>query len=186
MREPLEADFQRAYDLLASEEAACIQWATERRMYGRSRTTLGDDQWSALIARHNSLLSRQMQILRMYSHPKAAPDSGQSFTQFDMLTRMWRHGCMDLLEPLRENLPDTRLHMLTFVQIGHSMFSELYSVAPSHVSTVTACLGYLDRYRSVHCPVLPSHCFFLSFNMKSAYDNSSSHQRHIYRVMFGY
>ena len=65
----------------------------------------------------------------------------------DVLFRMWRHGIHSFLELLRNRLPDSLDHMLSFVYLAYSMMALLMESVPSFLETWIECLGDLARYR---------------------------------------
>jgi len=64
-----------------------------------------------------------------------------------MPARMWRHGIHSFLELLRQKLPSSYDHMLTFIYTAYSMMALLYETVPAFEDTWIECLGDLGRYR---------------------------------------
>ena len=64
-----------------------------------------------------------------------------------MPARMWRHGIHSFLELLRNRLPDSLEHMLSFVYLAYCMMVLLMESVPSFLETWIECLGDLARYR---------------------------------------
>ena len=80
-------------------------------------------------------------------HPTASAALRRLANKYAMPARMWRHGIHAFLELLRQQLPSSLDHMLTFVYIAYSMMALLLESVPFFTETWIECLGDLARYR---------------------------------------
>ncbi|KAK2761160.1 hypothetical protein FQN54_001681 [Arachnomyces sp. PD_36] len=108
---------------------------------------LTKEQWQALIAMHRTLLHEHHDFFLASQHPSASPSLQRLPQKYVMPARMWRHGIHSFLEILRQRLPDSLEHMLTFIYLTYSMMTLLVESVPTFKDTWIECLGDLARYR---------------------------------------
>ena len=125
-------------------EKKCVEVCTDR---AKSAEKLKDDQWQALIALHRTLLHEHHDFFLASQHPTASAALRRLANKYAMPARMWRHGIHAFLELLRQQLPTSLDHMLTFVYIAYSMMALLLESVPFFTETWIECLGDLARYR---------------------------------------
>lgn len=112
----------------------------------KAANKLSNDQWQSLIALHRTLLHEHHDFFLASQHPTASPALRRLAKKYAMPARMWRHGIHSFLELLRQRLPGSLEHMLTFIYIAYSMMSLLMESVPSFLETWIECLGDLARY----------------------------------------
>ena len=150
--EQLMIEIKGIYAGLVMVEAKCIdvdakQTADALERDPAKKTKLTTEQWSALIALHETLLHEHHDFFLASQHPSAGRALSELAATYSMPARMWRHGIHAFLEVLRHRLPHSLDHMLTFIYIVYSMMAVLYETVPSFEDTWIECLGDLARYR---------------------------------------
>lgn len=108
---------------------------------------LKKEQWQALIAMHRTLLHEHHDFFLATQHPSASPSLKNLPQKYSMPARMWKHGIHSFLEILRQRLPDSLEHMLSFIYLSYSMMTLLVESVPIFEDTWIECLGDLARYR---------------------------------------
>ncbi|KAH8909360.1 hypothetical protein BR93DRAFT_863699, partial [Coniochaeta sp. PMI_546] len=146
-QEQLVAEVKGIYAGLIMVEAKCIEVDNAQNMQGCGAGKLNNDQWQALIALHRTLLHEHHDFFLASQHPNAPPALQRLARKYAMPARMWRHGIHSFLELLRNRLPASLEHMLTFIYLAYSMMAVLYETVPAFGETWIECLGDLGRYR---------------------------------------
>ena len=100
-----------------------------------------------MIFLNYSQLLTLSQFFLASQHPTASAFLRRLANKYAMPARMWRHGIHAFLELLRQQLPSSLDHMLTFVYIAYSMMTLLLESVPFFTETWIECLGDLARYR---------------------------------------
>ena len=108
---------------------------------------LSNEQWQALIHLHKTLLHEHHDFFLASQHPSASPALSHLASKCSMPSRMWQRAIYAFLEVLRHRLPESRDHMLAFINIAYSMMALLYETVPAFEDTWIECLGDLARYR---------------------------------------
>ena len=111
------------------------------------QTRLSNEQWQALIHLHKTLLHEHHDFFLASQHPSASPALSHLASKCSMPSRMWQRAIYAFLEVLRHRLPESRDHMLAFINIAYSMMALLYETVPAFEDTWIECLGDLARYR---------------------------------------
>lgn len=114
---------------------------------GAELEKLKKEQWQALIAMHRTLLHEHHDFFLASQHPSASQSLQRLPQKYAMPARMWRHGIHSFLEILRQRLPDSLEHMLSFIYLTYSMMTLLVESVPAFKDTWIECLGDLARYR---------------------------------------
>ncbi|KAG0639286.1 hypothetical protein HOY80DRAFT_886553 [Tuber brumale] len=149
--EQLIAEVKGIYAGLVMVEAKCAEVDAKQSAAtfddGQAQPRLNDEQWQALIALHRTLLHEHHDFFLASQHPSASPPLRRLADKYAMPARMWRHGIYSFLELLRNRLPYSLEHMLTFIYLAYSMMALLYETVPAFENTWVECLGDLGRYR---------------------------------------
>jgi len=151
-QEQLVAEVKGIYAGLVMVEGKCIQVDQKQMALARAsdpgtQLKLNIEQWQALIALHRTLLHEHHDFFLASQHPSASPALRRLAAKYAMPARLWRHGIHSFLELLRNRLPDSLDHMLTFLYLAYSMMALLYETVPAFEETWAECLGDLARYR---------------------------------------
>ena len=150
--EQLVVEVKGIYTGLVMVENKCIDLDEKQTLAAQEKdpdkkTNLTQEQYSALIALHKTLLHEHHDFFLASQHPSASPALSRLAAKYSMPARMWRHGIHAFLEVLRHRLPESLDHMLAFIIIAYSMMALLYETVPSFEDTWVECLGDLGRYR---------------------------------------
>jgi hypothetical protein len=132
------------YAKLAVVESKCREMDVAQSSYNE---ILSNEQWHALIALHRTLLHEHHDFFLASQHPAASPALKRLAAKHAMPARMWRHAIHSLLELLRQKLPGSLEHMLSFIYLSYAIMALLYEAAPAFEDTWMECLGDLARYR---------------------------------------
>jgi hypothetical protein len=143
-QEQLINEVKGIYAGLVMVEKKCVEITQAR---AKSAGRLSNEQWQALIALHRTLLQEHHDFFLASQHPTSSPALRRLAKKYAMPARMWRHGIHSFLELLRQQLPESLEHMLSFVYIAYSMMALLMESVPSFLETWIECLGDLARYR---------------------------------------
>lgn len=143
----LVAEVKGIYAGLVMVESKCIEVDSSQSAQNDSSPKLNNEQWQALIALHRTLLHEHHDFFLASQHPSASPALRRLASKYAMPARMWRHGIHSFLELLRQRLPTSLEHMLTFIYLAYSMMALLYETVPNFEDTWIECLGDLSRYR---------------------------------------
>ncbi|KAF5702239.1 hypothetical protein FGLOB1_9714 [Fusarium globosum] len=146
-REWLIAEARGIYAGLVRVEAKCIEVDHAQLSNTHASSRLNDEQWQILIELHRTLLHEHHDFFLVIQHPSATPDMSKVASQYSMPGRLWRHGIHSFLELLRQRLPDSLEHMLTFLHSAYGMMTLLHETVLDFQDTWTECLGDLCRYR---------------------------------------
>lgn len=141
----LAAEIKGIYAGLVMVEAKCIN--IDAAQAADPGSTLGPEQWQALIALHRTLLYEHHDFLMATQHPSATQALRGLAHKYSMPARMWRHGIHAFLEVLRHRRPHSQDYMVSFVILAYQMMALLYETVPSFLDTWIECLGDLARYR---------------------------------------
>ncbi|KAI0398817.1 hypothetical protein F4802DRAFT_591877 [Xylaria palmicola] len=144
-QEQLVAEVNGIYAGLVMVESKCIE--VDNAQSSQNDTKLNNEQWQALIALHRTLLNEHHDFLLASQHPSASLALKRLALKYAMPARMWRHGIQSFLELLRNRLPGSQEHMLTFIYMAYSILTLLYETAPAFKDTWMECLGDIGRYR---------------------------------------
>lgn len=142
--EQLATESKGIYSGLVMVEKKCIDIHKQQSQSGIQFTKL---QWQALTAIHRTLLHEHHDFFLASQHPSASPYLKGLAESFVMPARMWRYGIHSYLELLRNRLPDSYEHMLTFIYLAYSMMTLLLESVPKFEEIWIECLGDLARYR---------------------------------------
>ncbi|KAF5988529.1 hypothetical protein FBULB1_1404 [Fusarium bulbicola] len=146
-REWLVAEAKGIYAGLVTVETKCIEVDHAQLSNTDLNSHLDDEQWQILIELHRTLLHEHHDFFLVIQHPSATPDMRKVASQYSMPGRLWRHGIHSFLELLRQRLPDSLEHMLTFLHLAYGMMTLLHETVLDFQDTWTECLGDLSRYR---------------------------------------
>nr|XP_036577376.1 uncharacterized protein CTRU02_12609 [Colletotrichum truncatum]KAF6784347.1 hypothetical protein CTRU02_12609 [Colletotrichum truncatum] len=146
-QEQLVAEVKGIYAGLVMVESKCIEVDNAQDSKSESATKLNNEQWQALIALHRTLLHEHHDFFLASQHPSANPALRRLANKYAMPARMWRHGIHNFLELLRDRLPASLEHMLTFIYLAYSMMALLYETVPTFNDTWIKGLGDLGRYQ---------------------------------------
>jgi hypothetical protein len=125
-------------------EKKCIEIMTQQ---SKNPEELTDLQWKALAALHRTLLHEHHDFFLASNHPGASKALKDLAKTYSMPARMWRYGIHSFLELLRNKLPASLDHMLTFIYMAYAMMTLLLESVPDFEDTWIECLGDLARYR---------------------------------------
>lgn len=142
--EQLLNEVKAIYAGLVTVERKCIEIVKKQP---ESPEELSDVQWAALTALHRTLLHEHHDIFLASRHPAAKQASKGSAEKYALPARMWQHGIHSFLELLRNKLPNSLDHMLTFIYMAYSMMTSTLEILPALEETWIECLGDLARYR---------------------------------------
>ena len=151
--EQLMSEMRQIYAELLTAEAKCVE--VDKRQHqviidassaGR-QPILNNERWQELSAVHRTLLHQHHDFFLVSQHPAASPALKKLAKEYDMPSRMWRHGIHSFLELQRHHLPYSLEQMLTFIHLAYSMMALLYETVPAFEITWIECLGDLARYR---------------------------------------
>jgi hypothetical protein len=81
-------------------------------------------------------------------NPKGSPMLRQLPTKYDMVARMWRHGCNAYLQLALKDRPLSSDPMLDFILDAIQIFKRLYRTIPGHRATFAEILGELHHRAS--------------------------------------
>ncbi|KAI1906890.1 hypothetical protein LOZ65_006815 [Ophidiomyces ophidiicola] len=142
---PAEEEFH-VNELITQIETQPIteeQLANEVRMIyaGLVLVERNNEQWQALLALHGTLLHEHHDFFLASQHPAAGPSLQKLAHRYAMPARMWRHGIHALLELLRDRLPDSLDHMLSFIHTSYSMMVVFLESVSNFEDTWIECLG---------------------------------------------
>ncbi|KAL4403567.1 hypothetical protein CABS03_15019 [Colletotrichum abscissum] len=146
-QEQLVAEVKGIYAGLVMVETKCIEVDNAQSSNNETNPKVNNEQWQALIALHRTLLHEHHDFFLASQHPSASPALRRLASKYAMPARMWRHGIHSFLELLRNRLPASLEHMLTFIYLAYSMMNLLYEAVPAFEDTWVECLGDLGRYR---------------------------------------
>jgi hypothetical protein len=146
-QDQLVAEVKGIYAGLVMVENKCIGVDNAQLSNTDANAKLNNEQWQALIALHRTLLHEHHDFLLASQHPSASPALRRLPSKYAMPARMWRHGIHSFLELLRQRLPASLEHMLTFLYLAYSMMALLYEIVPAFEDIWIECLGDLGRYR---------------------------------------
>lgn len=141
--EQLINEVRGIYRGLVMVEEKCIK--VDKQQMG-SKTHLSPSQWNALVALHRTLLNEHHNFYLASQHPSASPAMKRLAKTYKMPARMWRHGIHTFLELLRQSLPESRGHMLSFLLFANSMIVKFFEDLPEFEETWIECLGDISRY----------------------------------------
>lgn len=144
-QDQLAAEVKGIYGGLVMVEAKCIN--IDAAQAADPNSSLGPEQWQALIALHRTLLYEHHDFLMATQHPSATPALRGLAQKYSMPARMWRHGIHAFLEVLRHRRPQSQDYMVSFVYLAYQMMALLFETVPSFTDTWIECLGDLARYR---------------------------------------
>jgi hypothetical protein len=144
-QEQLVAEVKGIYAGLVMIEGKCIE--VDNSQSQDDSTKLTEEQWTAVVCLHRTLLHEHHDFFLASQHPSANISLRRLASKYAMPARMWRHGIHSFLELLRHNLPASYDHMLTFIYTAYSMMALLYETVPAFEDTWIECLGDLARYR---------------------------------------
>ena len=144
-QEQLVAEVKGIYAGLVMIEGKCIEVDNSHSQNDSARLT--EEQWTALVCLHRTLLHEHHDFFLASQHPSANISLRRLASKYAMPARMWRHGIHSFLELLRHNLPASYDHMLTFIYTAYSMMALLYETVSAFEDTWIECLGDLARYR---------------------------------------
>ncbi|KAK4545835.1 hypothetical protein LTR36_002399 [Oleoguttula mirabilis] len=94
-QDQLAAEVKGIYAGLVMVEAKCIDIDAAQ---ATDTSTLGKEQWQALIALHRTLLYEHHDFLMAIQHPSATPTLRGLATKYTMPARMWKHGILEAVE----------------------------------------------------------------------------------------
>jgi Est1 DNA/RNA binding domain len=132
------------YAGLVMVEKKCVEIDQQQ---AATTNKLTNEQWQALIALHRTLLHEHHDFFLASQHPSSSPALKRLATKYTMPACMWSHAIYSFLELLRDQLPDSLDHMLSFIDLAYSMMSLLLESVPSFEETWIGCLGDLARHR---------------------------------------
>lgn len=135
------------YAGLVMVETKCIE--VDDVQSNNLRAQLNDEQWHALVALHRTLLHEHHDFFLASQHPAASSTLQRLAAKYCMPARMWRHGIHSFLELLRQRLPHSLEHMLSFIYLSYGIMTLLYETVPVFRDIWIECLGDLGRYRFV-------------------------------------
>ena len=144
-QDQLAAEVKGIYGGLVMVEAKCIN--IDAAQAADPNSTLGPEQWQALIALHRTLLYEHHDFLMATQHPSATLALSGLAQKYSMPARMWRHGIHAFLEVLRHRRPQSQDYMLSFIYLAYQMMALLFETVPAFTDTWIECLGDLARYR---------------------------------------
>ena len=144
-QDQLAAEVKGIYGGLVMVEAKCIN--IDAAQAADPTSSLGAEQWQALIALHRTLLYEHHDFLMATQHPSATPALRGLAQKYSMPARMWRHAIHAFLEVLRHRRPQSQDYMVAFVYLAYQMMALLYETVPTFTDTWIECLGDLARYR---------------------------------------
>lgn len=144
-QDQLAAEVKGIYGGLVMVEAKCIN--IDAAQAADPTSSLGPEQWQALIALHRTLLYEHHDFLMATQHPSATPALRGLAQKYSMPARMWRHGIHAFLEVLRHRRPESHDYMVAFVYLAYQMMALLFETVPIFTDTWIECLGDLARYR---------------------------------------
>ncbi|KAK2022102.1 hypothetical protein LX32DRAFT_630483 [Colletotrichum zoysiae] len=144
----LAAEVKGIYAGLVMVESKCIEIdnAQSTASESGSGSRISNEQWRALIAFHRAVLHEHHEFFPASQHPSASPPLRRLATKYAMPARTWRHGIHSFLELLRQRLPGSLEHVLTFIYLACSTMALLYETVPTFEDT-WQCLGGLGRHR---------------------------------------
>ncbi|PYH95343.1 hypothetical protein BO71DRAFT_206123 [Aspergillus ellipticus CBS 707.79] len=96
---------------------------------------------------HRLLMIEHSDFFLASRHPIASAPIQALAENYAMPARFWRYGIHAHLEVLRNRLPDSLEHMVTFICFAYSMLTLMLETAPTFEDTWMECLGDLSRYR---------------------------------------
>ena len=150
-QEQLIAEVKGIYAGLVMVAAKCIEVENKQSTLAHHdkyfQSKLNNEQWQALIALHRTLLNEHHDFFLASQHPSTSPALCQLASKYAMPARMWRHGIHSFSELVRNRLPTSLDHMLSFIYLAYSMMTMLYETVPSSEDTWIECFGDLGRYR---------------------------------------
>lgn len=144
-QEQLVAEVKGIYEGLVLVETKCIE--VDNTQLAQADQLLNDEQWRDLIALHRTLLHEHHDFLLASQHPSASSALKKLPLKYAMPARLWRHGIHSFLELLRDRLPASLEHMISFTHLAYSLLVLLYETLPVCKKTWIECLGDVSRYR---------------------------------------
>ncbi|EGE84005.1 hypothetical protein BDDG_06950 [Blastomyces dermatitidis ATCC 18188] len=115
----------------------------------RLSSDLSSTPWQALIRLHRTLLHEHHDFLLASQHPSPGPTLRHLTVKYSTPERMGRHGIHSFLEILRQRLPTSMDHMLSFIHVAYCFMSSPIELAPVFEDTWIECLGDGARCRMV-------------------------------------
>ncbi|EEQ92462.2 uncharacterized protein BDCG_07582 [Blastomyces dermatitidis ER-3] len=118
----------------------------------RLSSDLSSTPWQALIRLHRTLLHEHHDFLLASQHPSPGPTLRHLTVKYSTHStpeRMGRHGIHSFLEILRQRLPTSMDHMLSFIHVAYCFMSSPIELAPVFEDTWIECLGDGARCRMV-------------------------------------
>lgn len=114
------AETKGIYKGIVLLESKCIEvdgkYSVQKE--GEPVLELSNVQWQTLSALHGALLHEHHDFFLATEHPSASPPLKRLASKYSMAARMWRHGIHSYLELLRQRLPGSREHMLSYVYLS--------------------------------------------------------------------
>ncbi|KAJ5145979.1 uncharacterized protein N7515_000543 [Penicillium bovifimosum] len=142
--EQLINEVRGIYKGLFKVEQKCMEIDTQQ---AQSKVELSQAQWQVLVSVHRTLLFEHHDFFLASQHPSAGPLVKGLPAKYGMPGRMWRYGIHAFLELLRQKLPESMEHMLSYIYLAYSMITLLLESVPDFRETWVECLGDLARYR---------------------------------------
>ena len=143
-QDQLAAEVEGIYGNLVMVEAKSME--IDGAQNADPNSSLGPEQWQALITLHRTLLYEHHDFFMATQHPWATPGLRGLAQKYSMLARMWRHGIHDFLEVLRHRRPQSQDYMLAFIYLAYQMLTLLFETVPAFRDIWVECLGDIARY----------------------------------------
>jgi hypothetical protein len=142
--EQLVNEVRAIYAGLVMVEKKCIEIVKQQNVTPGELTLL---EWRTLTALHRTLLHEHFDFFLASNHPAASVAVKGLAKAYSIPARMWRYGMHSFLELLRNKLPSSLDHMLTFIYMAYAIMTLLLESVPQFEETWIECLGDLARYR---------------------------------------
>lgn len=151
-QEQLTAEIESIYTRLMKAEAKCIEVDNQQMALAQPHpeieTQRNNEEWQALTTLYLELL-HEYRCFFLASRPPIVSLARQPFPhRHSMRLRLRRHGLLSFLELLKQGLPASREHMITFTCESYKMMNRLYETIPRGEYTWINCLADIARYRS--------------------------------------
>lgn len=144
----LASESNSIYKTLVTVESKCIEVYQARVAApdGSTQKPTPDD-WQALLALHRTLLEEHVHFLWTSQHPLASPAAKNAAVTLGIPARMWTYGICTFAELLRQQLPESLEHLLSFLHWAYDLIVVLYETVTAFKDTWTKYLGFLSRCR---------------------------------------
>lgn len=136
-------ELQTIYIRLMRVESKCKEL---REAESDSRAPFDNKKWQGLVKVHQALLHEHHEFFRASQHLTTIHVLERLPEIYATPMRLWRYSIHSFLELLRHRLPDSREHMLSYINFAYSMMSLLRETVPKYQSTWAEALGNLSEY----------------------------------------